>query len=145
MSKSIEQFPKDLSSPLIQLKSSVEKNSKLHIKELFALEPERFQNYSVKFDQLFFDYSKQRITKNILEQLVALANNKQLTQWINRLFRKIKLIVLSSVPLCTGPYVYHRNILNFLNSQNRFILNYSVCTLWLKKSMLGNTAVLRVK
>ncbi|MEY2337524.1 hypothetical protein AB0879_004595, partial [Acinetobacter baumannii] len=46
MSKSIEQFPKDLSSPLIQLKSSVEKNSKLHIKELFALEPERFQNYS---------------------------------------------------------------------------------------------------
>ncbi len=53
MSKSIEQFPKDLSSPLIQLKSSVEKNSKLHIKELFALEPERFQNYSVKFDQLF--------------------------------------------------------------------------------------------
>lgn len=34
MSKSIEQFPKDLSSPLIQLKSSVEKNSKLHIKEL---------------------------------------------------------------------------------------------------------------
>ncbi|EPW9581834.1 glucose-6-phosphate isomerase, partial [Acinetobacter baumannii] len=91
MSKSIEQFPKDLSSPLIQLKSSVEKNSKLHIKELFALEPERFQNYSVKFDQLFFDYSKQRITKNILEQLVALANNKQLTQWINRLFSQDKI------------------------------------------------------
>ncbi|MGK6753463.1 glucose-6-phosphate isomerase [Acinetobacter baumannii] len=112
MSKSIEQFPKDLSSPLIQLKSSVEKNSKLHIKELFALEPERFQNYSVKFDQLFFDYSKQRITKNILEQLVALANNKQLTQWINRLFRKIKLIVLSSVKQCIGLCVYPRNIRN---------------------------------
>ncbi|MDT1894456.1 glucose-6-phosphate isomerase, partial [Acinetobacter baumannii] len=62
-----------------------------HIKELFALEPERFQNYSVKFDQLFFDYSKQRITKNILEQLVALANNKQLTQWINRLFSQDKI------------------------------------------------------
>ncbi|MDB0326555.1 glucose-6-phosphate isomerase, partial [Acinetobacter baumannii] len=57
----------------------------------FALEPERFQNYSVKFDQLFFDYSKQRITKNILEQLVALANNKQLTQWINRLFSQDKI------------------------------------------------------
>ncbi|MFX9273022.1 glucose-6-phosphate isomerase, partial [Acinetobacter baumannii] len=56
-----------------------------------ALEPERFQNYSVKFDQLFFDYSKQRITKNILEQLVALANNKQLTQWINRLFSQDKI------------------------------------------------------
>lgn len=143
MSKSIEQFPKDLSSPLIQLKSSVEKNSKLHIKELFALEPERFQNYSVKFDQLFFDYSKQRITKNILEQLVALANNKH--SGLIVFFRKIKLIVLSSVKQCIGLCVYPRNIRNFRSSQNRFILNYSVCMFWLKKSMLGNTAVLRVK
>lgn len=145
MSKSIEQFPKDLSSPLIQIKSSVEKNSKLHIKELFALEPERFHNYSVKFDQLFFDYSKQRVTKNILEQLVALAKNKQLTQWINRLFRKIKLIVLSSVKQCIGLCVYPRNIRNFRSSQNRSIPNYNVCTLWLKKSMLGNIVALRVK
>ncbi|MDR0034832.1 hypothetical protein RFW50_13410, partial [Acinetobacter baumannii] len=36
------------------LHSLVEKNSKLHIKELFAAEQDRFQNYSVKFDQLVF-------------------------------------------------------------------------------------------
>ncbi|MGK7250773.1 glucose-6-phosphate isomerase [Acinetobacter oleivorans] len=91
MSKSIEQFPKELTSPLTHLQTLGEKNSKLHIKELFALEPDRFQNYSVKFDQLFFDYSKHRLTKDILGQLVALANTKNLTGWINRLFSQNKI------------------------------------------------------
>ncbi|MBJ9741432.1 glucose-6-phosphate isomerase [Acinetobacter oleivorans] len=91
MSKSIEQFPKELASPLTHLQTLGEKNSKLHIKELFALEPDRFQNYSVKFDQLFFDYSKHRLTKDILGQLVALANTKNLTEWINRLFSQNKI------------------------------------------------------
>ncbi|MGN5727003.1 glucose-6-phosphate isomerase [Acinetobacter calcoaceticus] len=91
MSKSIEQFPKELASPLAHLQTLGEKNSKLHIKELFALEPDRFQNYSVKFDQLFFDYSKHRLTKDILEQLIALANTKNLTEWINRLFSQNKI------------------------------------------------------
>ncbi|EOQ61346.1 glucose-6-phosphate isomerase [Acinetobacter calcoaceticus ANC 3811] len=91
MSKSIEQFPKELVSPLGHLENLSEKNSKLHIKELFALEPDRFQNYSVKFDQLFFDYSKHRLTKDILGQLVALAKTKSLTEWINRLFSQNKI------------------------------------------------------
>nr|WP_312822052.1 glucose-6-phosphate isomerase [Acinetobacter oleivorans] len=91
MSKSVEQFPKELVSPLAHLQVLGEKNSKLHIKELFALESDRFQNYSVKFDQLFFDYSKHRLTKDILEQLVALANTKNLTEWINRLFSQAKI------------------------------------------------------
>ncbi|USP40437.1 glucose-6-phosphate isomerase [Acinetobacter sp. XS-4] len=91
MSKSIEQFPKELVSPLAHLQTLGEKNSKLHIKELFALEPDRFQNYSVKFDQLFFDYSKHRLTKDILGQLIALANIKNLTEWINRLFSQNKI------------------------------------------------------
>lgn len=91
MSKSVEQFPKELVSPLAHLQVLGEKNSKLHIKELFALEPDRFQNYSVKFDQLFFDYSKHRLTKDILGQLVALANTKNLTEWIHRLFSQNKI------------------------------------------------------
>ncbi|KKC42262.1 glucose-6-phosphate isomerase [Acinetobacter sp. V2] len=91
MSKSIEQFSQELVSPLTHLQTLGEKNSKLHIKELFALEPDRFQNYSVKFDQLFFDYSKHRLTKDILGQLIALANTKNLTEWINRLFSKNKI------------------------------------------------------
>lgn len=86
MSKSIEKFPKELVSPLLKLQAMGEKNSKLHIKELFASEPDRFQQYSIKFDPLVFDYSKHRVTKDILEQLTALAKTKQLNQWIERLF-----------------------------------------------------------
>lgn len=54
MNKSIEKFPKELISPIALLHSLVEKNSNLHIKELFASESDRFQQYSVKFDQLVF-------------------------------------------------------------------------------------------
>ncbi|MDB9695675.1 hypothetical protein OPU39_16665, partial [Acinetobacter nosocomialis] len=45
MIKSIEKFPKELVSPIAQLHSLVEKNLNLHIKELFASEPDRFQSY----------------------------------------------------------------------------------------------------
>jgi len=91
MNKSIEKFPKELVSPIAQLHSLVEKNSNLHIKELFASEFDRFQQYSVKFDQLVFDYSKHRVTKSVLEELVALAKTKQLTHWIERLFSQDKV------------------------------------------------------
>jgi glucose-6-phosphate isomerase len=91
MSKSIEKFPKELVSPLLKLESLGEKNSKLQIKELFATEPDRFQQYSVKFDQLVFDYSKHRVTQDILEQLAALAKTKQLNQWIERFFSQDKV------------------------------------------------------
>jgi glucose-6-phosphate isomerase len=91
MSKSIEKFPKELVSPLLKLQAMSEKNSKLHIKELFASEPDRFQQYSIKFDPLVFDFSKHRVTKDILEQLTALAKTKQLNQWIERLFSQDKV------------------------------------------------------
>jgi glucose-6-phosphate isomerase len=91
MSKSIEKFPKELVSPLLKLQSLGEKNSKLQIKELFASEPDRFQQYSIKFDPLVFDYSKHRVTQDILEQLVALAKTKQLNQWIERFFSQDKV------------------------------------------------------
>lgn len=91
MSKSIEKFPKELVSPLVKLQSLGEKNSKLQIKELFASEPDRFQQYSIKFDPLVFDYSKHRVTQDILEQLVALAKTKQLNQWIERFFSQDKV------------------------------------------------------
>jgi glucose-6-phosphate isomerase len=91
MSKSIEKFPKELVSPLVKLQSLGEKNSKLQIKELFASEPGRFQKYSIKFDQLLFDYSKHRVTQDSLEQLIALAKSKKLNQWIERLFSQDKV------------------------------------------------------
>ena len=53
MSKNIEQFPKEkLPSSMLmsQLKLLGKQYEHLHLNELFAAEPERFQKYSVHFD-----------------------------------------------------------------------------------------------
>jgi glucose-6-phosphate isomerase len=34
----------------------------VHMKRLFAEDPERFRNFSVRFDDILVDYSKNRIT-----------------------------------------------------------------------------------
>ncbi|RZG95872.1 glucose-6-phosphate isomerase [Acinetobacter pittii] len=94
MSKNIEQFPKEkLPSSMLmsQLKSLGKQYEHLHLNELFAAEPERFQKYSVHFDQLLFDYSKHRVNQTVLDQLVTLANAKQLKPWIERLFSQEKV------------------------------------------------------
>lgn len=94
MSKNIEQFPKEKlqgSTFASQLRSLGQQYENLHLNELFAAEPERFQKYSVHFDQLFFDYSKHRVNQSVLDQLVTLANAKQLKQWIVRLFSQEKV------------------------------------------------------
>lgn len=94
MSKNIEQFSKEKlqgSTFASQLRSLGQQYEHLHLNELFAAEPERFQKYSVHFDQLFFDYSKHRVNQSVLDQLVTLANAKQLKQWIVRLFSQEKV------------------------------------------------------
>ena len=94
MSKNIEQFPKEKlqgSTFASQLRSLGQQYEHLHLNEPFAAEPERFQKYSVHFDQLFFDYSKHRVNQSVLDQLVTLANAKQLKQWIVRLFSQEKV------------------------------------------------------
>ncbi|HAV5308887.1 TPA: glucose-6-phosphate isomerase [Acinetobacter baumannii] len=94
MSKNIEQFPKEKlpsSMSTSQLKVLGQQYENLHLNDLFAAEPERFKQYSVQFDQLFFDYSKHRLNRTVLDQLVALAHAKQLKPWIERLFSQEKV------------------------------------------------------
>lgn len=94
MSKTIEKFPKEKlpsSMSTSQLKMLGQQYENLHLNELFAAEPERFQKYSVHFDQLLFDYSKHRVNQTVLDQLVTLANAKHLKPWIERLFSQEKV------------------------------------------------------
>ena len=57
-----------------------------HLIELFAEDTTRFQNFSVSFSPIVFDFSKHRINQNVLKNLVAWANAQELTPWIKRLF-----------------------------------------------------------
>ncbi len=57
-----------------------------HLTTLFVENPQRFEQHAVQFDQLTFDYSKHRIDQNIMQNLYDFADQKNLNDWIARLF-----------------------------------------------------------
>ena len=71
---------------LQQLQQLQQQFQQLHLNQLFAQDPQRFQRFSVAFEQLLFDYSKHRVDAQVLEALVNFAQQSQLAEWIQRLF-----------------------------------------------------------
>ncbi|ATC94222.1 glucose-6-phosphate isomerase [Pseudoalteromonas tunicata] len=59
----------------------------VHLKQLFSDDAERFERYSIAIDGLLFDYSKNLITPEIHEQLLALAKDVNLIEWREKMFR----------------------------------------------------------
>lgn len=57
----------------------------VHLKELFQQDPNRFQTYSMRNEQLLLDFSKQRITPETQSLLKTLADTCQLDTWKSRL------------------------------------------------------------
>lgn len=57
-----------------------------HMRDLFKIDPSRFSTFSLQVNEILLDYSKQRITKDTLEKLVALANTNNLKNQIEGLF-----------------------------------------------------------
>ena len=56
------------------------------LRELFANDPARAKSFSIVNGGLFYDYSKQRVTQQTMELLVALAKEASLTQKIEQMF-----------------------------------------------------------
>ncbi len=52
--------------------------ARAHVREFFAQNPKRFENFSVSLDGLLFDFSKHKITRETLDLLVALAKAREL-------------------------------------------------------------------
>lgn len=73
------------------LAAHYQKNSAVPMRALFAQDPSRFEKFSVRFDDLLFDYSKNRITEETIDLLVALAEQIQLRHWIERMFSGEKI------------------------------------------------------
>ena len=59
----------------------------IHLQDLFADDSGRFDRFSLQLDGLLFDYSKQRINKDTLNSLVALAEQQGLQEKISQLLR----------------------------------------------------------
>ena len=71
---------------LKSLKDKASKMKSLHLNQLFGQNDQRFEQLSVQFDCLTFDYSKHRVDLNIIDELTQFAKQKKLNGWIERLF-----------------------------------------------------------
>ncbi|MBQ7284952.1 MAG: glucose-6-phosphate isomerase, partial [Alphaproteobacteria bacterium] len=61
------------------------------MKDMFNKDPERAQKYTLKFDNLFFDYSKNRINDRIKNGLLLLAKERKLNEKIQAMFAGEKI------------------------------------------------------
>ena len=58
----------------------------LSMREEFALDSGRFNRFTVRCEDLLLDYSKNRITKETMQKLIALADSVDMSGWIERMF-----------------------------------------------------------
>ena len=63
----------------------------LHMRDLFAEDPERFNRFSVRSNDLLLDFSKNRITAETLQLLLDLAGECKAQEWAQRMFSGEKI------------------------------------------------------
>ena len=68
-----------------------ETSQKLHMRNLFESDPQRFDKFSLKLDDLLLDYSKHRITEETLGLLMQLAREAKIESWRDRMFSGEKI------------------------------------------------------
>jgi glucose-6-phosphate isomerase len=73
------------------LSEHFEKIKDVHMKDLFADDPQRFNRFSIRFKDILLDYSKNRITQETLQLLIELADEIGLSDAIHQMFDGAKI------------------------------------------------------
>lgn len=73
------------------LASHAKAMSGVSMRELFAKDAKRFEAFSIQQPGILFDYSKNRITQETIQKLVALAQARNVEQWRDRMFAGDKI------------------------------------------------------
>ncbi len=66
-------------------------NRQLSMRQLFADDPERFEHFSLRLDDLLLDYSKNLVIEETMALLFALARQVQLEAWREKMFSGAKI------------------------------------------------------
>ena len=74
-----------------KLTDHFEEMKDIHMKSLFSEDPQRFEKFSIRFNDILVDYSKNRITKQTLKLLVGLAVEVGLGDAIEKMFQGDKI------------------------------------------------------
>jgi glucose-6-phosphate isomerase len=69
------------------------------LREIFARDEQRFEQFSLRLPHALFDYSKQRITRETFAALMRLARDTNVEQWRARLFRGDAINVTENRPV----------------------------------------------
>jgi glucose-6-phosphate isomerase len=74
-----------------KLAAHYERVRSVHMKDLFAADPERFKKFSLRFNDVLVDYSKNRITGETIGLLIELAREVDLADAIEKMFTGDKI------------------------------------------------------
>ncbi|TFH08162.1 MAG: glucose-6-phosphate isomerase, partial [Nitrosomonadales bacterium] len=80
-----------LSNAWLSLQAHQSVMAQEHLRELFDQDPQRFNSFSLKFNDILMDYSKHPICLKTINLLLALARQQRLEDWISRMFRGEKI------------------------------------------------------
>jgi glucose-6-phosphate isomerase len=87
-----DEFPGSLHRPVCrQLRKHFAQMEQVHMRELFAADPGRFERFSLQVGELLLDYSKNRITDESMSLLVRLAEEADVAGWRERMFAGEKI------------------------------------------------------
>jgi len=67
--------------------------AKTHMRDLFEADPQRFSKFSIRWNDILLDYSKNRITEKTMSLLLDLAREADVHGWTERMFRGEKINV----------------------------------------------------
>ncbi|MFA5028459.1 MAG: glucose-6-phosphate isomerase [Candidatus Methylomirabilota bacterium] len=103
-------MPRLIASPAwTALAAHYQEIAPLHMRELFAADPERFARFSLRLGDILFDYSKHRITEQTVALLLDLAREARLPDAIRAMFAGEK------INLTEGRAVLHTALRNRSN------------------------------
>ncbi|MGD9787430.1 MAG: glucose-6-phosphate isomerase [Sulfuricellaceae bacterium] len=68
------------------LKKHYQEIAPQHLRDMFRDDPRRFERFSARCGDLLLDYSKNRVTAKTMTLLLALAEEVQLQDWVERMF-----------------------------------------------------------
>jgi len=69
-----------------KLADHFEKMKNVHMRDLFAQDPDRFNKFSLRFNDILVDFSKNRITEETLKLLLGLTDESNLKDAIEKMF-----------------------------------------------------------
>ncbi len=73
------------------LQEEARRFERIHMRDLFAEDPERFHRFTRRFEDILLDFSKNRIDERVFSLLMRLARERDVPGWIERMFRGEKI------------------------------------------------------